>query len=139
MATVRHAVTVSRPAKAVWDAIADVGQLHVRVAPGMVCDTVLEQEGAVRIVSFANGVVLREQIISNDADERRLAWTAAGGPWTHHNASIKVEPHGDPACPDICTATWTADVLPHDAAAILLPFLVEGLQTMKAHLESQAA
>ena len=54
MATVRKSVIISKPAGDVWDAVGDVGQLHSRVAPGMVTDTKLEEDGEVRIVTFAN-------------------------------------------------------------------------------------
>ena len=131
MATVRKAVTIARPAAQVWDAVSDVGQLHTRVAPGVVANTTLEEEGAVRIVTFGNGVVLRELIISNDLSARRLAWSAQSDQWQHHNASLQIFPLGD----DRCEAVWTADVLPHAAGAIMEQFLTMGLDAMKSHLE----
>ena len=131
MGTVSKTVRVAAPAVNAWDAIADIGQLHIRVAPGMVTDTTLEDAGAVRIVTFSSGVVLREQIISNDPTTMRLCWTASGGPWTHHNASLQITGHNDG-----CDVTWTADVLPHDAVDVIAPFIEAGLDTFKAHLES---
>jgi hypothetical protein len=131
MGTVTHAVTIGVYASTAWEAISDVGQLHVRVAPGMVTDTRLEEDGAVRIVTFANNAVLKEHIISNDPETMRLAWTASGGPWTHHNASLQIR--ADAAG---CTATWTADVLPQAAAATVAQFVEMGLATFKAHIES---
>ena len=133
MGTVSKTVRVAAPAVNAWDAIADIGQLHIRVAPGMVTDTTLEDAGAVRIVTFSSGVVLREQIISNDPATMRLCWTASGGPWTHHNASLQITGHNDG-----CDVTWTADVLPHDAVDVIAPFIEAGLDTFKAHLESDA-
>ena len=131
MATVRKAVTIARPADEVWDAVSDAGHLHTRVAPGVVATTTLEEEGAVRIVTFGNGVVLRELIISNDRSTRRLAWSAQSDQWHHHNASLQIFPLGD----DRCEAVWTADVLPHAAGAIMEQFLTMGLDAMKSHLE----
>jgi hypothetical protein len=133
MGTVTHAVTMGVPASTAWEAISDVGQLHVRVAPGLVSDTRLEDGGEVRIVAFANNAVLKEYIISNDPDTMRLAWTASGGPWTHHNASLQIraEEAG-------CTATWTADVLPQEAAATVAQFVEMGLATFKAYIESSS-
>src|SRR6476659_2578070 len=72
----------------VWSAIRDIGALHTRLVPGFVTDTRLER-GA-RIVTFGNGMVLREPIIAVDDKARRLVWSAEGGPFTHYNASFQV-------------------------------------------------
>jgi Polyketide cyclase / dehydrase and lipid transport len=132
MATVRKSVTISKPAHYVWDAVSDAGQLHTRVAPGMVTNTQLEENGEVRIVTFGNGLVLKEQIISNDAGLLRLAWSAESDQWTHHNASLHISPLAD----DTCEVVWAADVLPHGADVLMEQFLTAGLLAMKAHLES---
>jgi Polyketide cyclase / dehydrase and lipid transport len=132
MATVRKTIAINRSANDVWDAVSDAGQLHTRVAPGMVADTRLEDDGEVRIVTFANAVVLRELMISNDADAMRLAWSAQSEHWTHHNASLQIFSAGD----DQCEAVWTADVLPHAAAVLMDQFLTAGLGAMKAHMEN---
>ena len=131
MATVRKAVTIARPADEVWDAVSDAGELHTRVAPQVVANTTLEAGGEVRIVTFGNGVVLKELIISNDPSARRLAWSAQSDQWQHHNASLQIFPLSD----ERCEAVWTADVLPHAAGAIMEQFLTMGLDAMKSHLE----
>jgi Polyketide cyclase / dehydrase and lipid transport len=131
MATIRKSVTISKPAHYVWDAVSDAGQLHTRVAPGMVTNTQLEENGEVRIVTFGNGLVLKEYMISNDAGLMRLAWSAESDQWTHHNASLQIFPLTD----ETCEAVWTADVLPYSAGALMEQFLAAGLGAMKAHLE----
>ena len=132
MATVRKAVRIGRSADAVWDAVSDAGQLHTRLAPGVVADCVLEEGGAVRIVTFGNGQVLRELMISNDPATMRLAWSAQNDQWQHHNASLQIFPLDDGSC----EAVWTADVLPHAAGATMEQFLAMGLGAMKTHLEA---
>lgn len=132
MATVRKAVTIARSADTVWDAVSDAGQLHTRVAPQIVANCTLEAEGEVRIVTFGNGMVLRELMISNDQSARRLAWSAQSDQWQHHNASLQIFPLSDGRC----EAVWTADVLPHAAGAIMEQFLTMGLDAMKSHLEA---
>lgn len=132
MATVRKSVLLERPASDVWDAVSDAGQLHIRVAPGMVTNTTLEDEGEVRIVTFANGIVLKEYMISNDAEARRLAWSAQSDQWTHHNASLQIFATGE----DECEAVWTADVLPHAVGDLMEQFLTAGLGAMKVHMEN---
>ena len=90
MATVRKEIqTRACPAEA-WAAIRDIGALHTRLVPGFVTDTRLEP-GA-RIVTFGNGMVVREPIITIDEPALRLVWTVEGGRTTHYNASAQVIP-----------------------------------------------
>src|SRR6476469_2767611 len=94
----------------VWSAIRDVGALHTRLVPGFVTDTKLEP-GA-RIVTFVNGMVLREPIVTLDDEARRLVWTAEGGRARHYNAALQVSELGD----GLTSVVWTADFLPDDAS-----------------------
>lgn len=131
MATVRKAITIGRPADEVWDAVSDAGALHTRVAPHVVTHCTLAAEGEERIVTFVNGIVLRELIISNDPVAKRLAWSALSDQWLHHNASVVVTPLGEQSC----EVVWTADVLPHSAGALMEQFLTMGLDSMKSHMD----
>src|SRR5213594_3156002 len=88
MASIRKEIPLESSAENVWAAVRDVGALHHRLVPGFVVDTRLE-EGA-RIVTFGNGMVVRELIVDLDDESRRLAWSARGGRLTHHNASLQV-------------------------------------------------
>ena len=135
MTRIRETIAINAPPAALWDAIADVGAIHTRVAPTLVADTKLDREGAVRIVTFANGAVLHEDIVSLDHETRELVWTAQGGPWTHHNAWLTVTDRADGGG----NVTWTADVLPHSAGEIIAGFVSAGLQDMKQQYEGPAA
>jgi hypothetical protein len=77
MATIRSELKTRAPADEVWSAVRDIGALHTRLVPGFVVDTRLEP-GA-RIVTFINGVTLREPIVTLDDEARRLVWAAEGG------------------------------------------------------------
>jgi carbon monoxide dehydrogenase subunit G len=129
MASIRREVRLNVPAAVVWDALRDVGALHVRLAVGFVRDTQLE-EGA-RVVTFANGLVARELIVDIDDDSRRLAWAVVGGPMTHHNASAQVfeEPDGG------SRFVWIADLLPHELAPQITAMIEQGLAAVKRTLE----
>jgi hypothetical protein len=74
MASIRKEIALSVPAADVWDAVRDVGALHRRLVRGFVLDTRLE-DGA-RVVTFANGMVVRELIVDVDDQARRLVWIA---------------------------------------------------------------
>lgn len=132
MASIQKSVNVKAAAQSVWDAISDAGQLHTRLVPSIVTDTRMEDDGDVRIVTFVNGMTLKEYMISNDDELRRLVWSAESDQWRHHNASLQVFPKGDGAC----DVVWTADVLPHAAGDIISGFVDMGLAAMKAHMES---
>src|SRR5207249_11229740 len=105
MASIRKEILLESSAENVWAAVRDVGALHHRLVPGFVVDTRLE-EGA-RVVTFGNGMVVRELIVDVDDDARRLAWSARGGRLTHHNASVQVLADGARRCRlEIGRASW---------------------------------
>src|SRR5262245_23963575 len=110
MASVRkEIVTRTRPDE-VWAAIRDIGALHTRLVPGFVTGTRLEP-GA-RVVTFGNGTVVREPIVTLDDTDRRLVWSAEGGHASHYNASAQVLPEPDGGSRVI----WQADFLPDTIA-----------------------
>ena len=133
MTSIRKEVVVAAPAAAVWDAVRDVGAIHTRLAPGMVTNTTLEDRGAVRVVTFADGLILRERIVSVDDDARRLVWSVVDGPFEHHNASVEVI--GDDRR---CKVVWTADLLPHELAETVAAIVERGLGLTKQTQEAAA-
>lgn len=129
MASIRKEIVTSARPDAVWDAIRDIGALHTRLVPGFVIDTRLEP-GA-RVVTFGNGMVVREPIIDIDDRERRLVWGAIGGPLTHYNASVQVFPEGLSQS----RVVWIADLLPNDAADQVRAMIEQGMAVMKTTLD----
>jgi hypothetical protein len=128
MASVHREIVVERPVAEVWDALADVGALHTRLVRGFVTDCRLEP-GA-RVVTFANGLVARELIVSVDPERRRVAWSVVGGRLSHHNASAQAFADGDGAC----RIVWIADFLPDEHAPAIAGMLEQGLQAMQGTL-----
>lgn len=98
------------------------------MVPGFVVDTQLEDNA--RIVTFGNGMVVRELIISVDDQRRRLAWTAIGGRTTHYNAILEV--HVDASGTRV---VWTTDLLPDEMAAPIAAMQENGLAAMKETFE----
>ena len=74
MATIRKEVEIRASPERVWEALRDIGALHTRLVPGFVTDTSLEP-GA-RIVTFGNGMVVRELIVAIEDGESRVVWSA---------------------------------------------------------------
>jgi len=128
MASVHREIVVERPVAEVWDALADVGALHTRLVRGFVTDCRLEP-GA-RVVTFANGLVARELIVSVDPERRRVAWSVVGGRLSHHNASAQAFAAGDGAC----RIVWIADFLPDEHAPAIAAMIEQGLQAMQRTL-----
>jgi hypothetical protein len=90
MATIRQEMILRTDPAKVWDAVRDVGAIHTRLAPDFVRN--VEMAGDARIVTFANGRIVREEIVTLDDAARRLVWSAVGTQMTHHNGSIQVFP-----------------------------------------------
>lgn len=129
LASIRREFLIDARPEDVWDAVRDVGALHTRLVPGFVSDCRLE-EGA-RIVTFANGMILKELIVDLDDTTRRLAWSATGGPLTHHNASMQIFAEGDKRT----RAVWTADFLPNELTETIATMIERGCTAMKMALE----
>ena len=124
MASIRKEILLDARPEEVWDAVRDIGALHTRLVPGFVTDTRLE-EGA-RIVTFGNGMVVREVIVDLDDMARRLVWSAKGR-LTHHNASAQVFPDGDKRT----KLVWTADLLPNELAGDIRAMVEMGAAAMQ--------
>src|SRR5215472_14376499 len=110
MASIRKEIQTSASPEQAWAALRDVGALHTRLVPGFVVDTRLES--GERIVTFGNGMIIREPIIDINDELRRVAWSAIGGSLTHYNGSAQVLVDAN----NRTRVIWIADFLPHDAA-----------------------
>jgi len=133
MATIHKEIEIARDRSVVWDAIRDVGAIHKRLVPGFVVDCKLD--GDSRIVTFANGMVMREVIVTVDDATYRHAWSARGEPFTHHNASVQVIAEGAAKC----RVVWIADLLPNEIADTVEKMVSQGLGVMKRTLEGSPA
>src|SRR3954453_4864371 len=129
MTTIRKEMTVRANPANVWDAIRDVGAIHTRLAPDFVTDVKLEDSA--RIVTFANGNVAKELIVTIDDAACRLVWSVVGTQMTPHNGSIQVFAEGGR-----CHIVWTADILPDALAGYIGSMMQQGMQAMKRKLEA---
>jgi len=125
MASIIKSIEIDAPAEAVWDAVADFGAVHRRFAPGFVTD--VELIPGARMVTFANGLVVKELFLGADPERRRLAYAVVDR-FAHHSASFTVDELPDGKS----RLTWTADVLPDDvAASTVAPMMEQGLAVAK--------
>jgi carbon monoxide dehydrogenase subunit G len=128
VASIRKEITLDRSAADVWEAIRDVGAAHTRLFPGVLSEAHLE--GDVRVVTFANGLVVREPIVSVDDEQMRFAWAAVGGRATHYNASLQVFADGSGS-----RVVWIADFLPNEIAETIDGLMNAGSAAMTAALD----
>src|SRR5581483_4771422 len=120
MASIHKDIPIEAPAHEVWDAVRDFGALHTRLVPGFVLDTRLE--GDVRIVTFANGTVAREQLVGCDDARRRLAYAISSERVRQHSAAVQIVADGERRC----RMLWTTDVLPHEIAPYISAQMDQG-------------
>jgi hypothetical protein len=132
MASIHKEIAVNASAEHVWAAIRDIGGVHARLAEQFVVDTQLD--GDSRLVTFANGMVVRERIVGVDDVRRRLAYSVVEWRATHYNASFQVVADGDARSRVI----WIADLLPHDLAGLVDMMMEQGCTAMKRTLERTA-
>ena len=129
MASIRREIRIDAPAAKVWDAVRDIGGIHKRLVPGFVADCRMDGDDA-RIVTFGNGLVVKEIIIDLDDSSKRLCWSARSERLTHHNASMQVFADGSGT-----KAVWVADLLPNEAAPAIGAMIDHGMAAMKLTLE----
>ena len=129
MATLRRQIALNASAPAVWSAIKDFGAVHTRVAPGFL--TKLEMDNGDRIVTFFNGLVARERLVTVDDEDCRLVYAVVEGRASHYNAAVQVFPEGDG-----CRLVWTIDLLPNDLAPAIGGMMDHAAGFMKKTLEA---
>jgi hypothetical protein len=132
MAFIRKEILIDASPKDVWSAVRDWGALHERLVPGFVVDTRLDGED--RIVTFGNGMVVREVLVDLDDEARRLAWSIVDGPYSHHNGVVQVFSEGE----EWTRFVWIADLLPNELAESTAEAMAQGTAIAKKTLEARA-
>lgn len=133
MASIRKEIRISAAVERVWDALKDVGALHTKLVPGFVKDTVLE--GNSRVVVFSNGMSVREDIVSVDAVQRRVAWAVVGQQFRHYNGAawVEADPKGG------SRFIWTVDLLPNEMASQVEQMMTTGIAVVRQTMETAKA
>jgi carbon monoxide dehydrogenase subunit G len=130
MASIRREVQINASAARVWDALRDVGALHTRLVPGFVADT--RMDGNARIVTFGNGMTVREDIVDVDDVSRRVAWAIIGAQFLHYNGTAQVFPDGTGGSRFV----WTTDLFPNDLAGGVAAMMESGIAVIKQTMET---
>jgi len=130
MASNRRTHSLAVPAAKVWAAVRDFGQVHTKVAPGFL--TKLELDKGDRVITFFNGMVARERLVTIDDQSMRLVYAVVDGRPTHYNGSVEVIADGD----DKCRLIWTIDLLPNELGPMVAGMMDHAAPFMKKTLET---
>ena len=132
--TIRKEFRSPRSASDVWALLRDFGLVH-ELAKGFVTKTTLEQGGKARVVTFANGMEVREWLVSADDSERRLVYAIIDSPqYQHYSASAQVFADGDGS-----RFVWTVDFLPDGMAPMQDAAMNAGAEAMRRSLGGPVA
>jgi hypothetical protein len=134
MATLRRDIFLDAPAGQVWSAVRDFSKVHARVAPGFVIALEMDPKsnGGDRIVTFFNGMVARERLVTCDEEESRLVYSVVEGRASHYNAAVQVLVEGK----DKSRLVWTIDLLPNELAPAIGGMMDQAIDIMKKTLEA---
>jgi hypothetical protein len=128
MATVRKEFRSARSADEVWSMLRKFDAVH-ELAPGFVTATKMEPSGA-RMVTFANGMEIREWLVSSSDDERRLVYAILDHPkYQHYSASAQVFEDGAGS-----RFEWTVDFLPDEMRGMQDASMTAGAEAMRSAL-----
>jgi uncharacterized protein YndB with AHSA1/START domain len=130
VASIHLETLIQAPAERVWAALAAIGEAH-KAFSGVLSGCRLESDD-VRVVTFLNGMVVKERIISVDPTRMRVAYAVIESELEHHSASMQISAVSDGACRFI----WITDVLPHQAQEWIRPLMEEGAQALKTNVET---
>lgn len=130
MATLRQDFAVTAPPAQAWAALADFTALHRKLVPGFVTACTAEEDGQVRLITFANGMQVRERLVTRDDAMRRLVYKTEGGRASHYNAAVEVHEMAGGGS----RLVWTVDLLPDELAGPVGQMMGAGVQAMKKAL-----
>ncbi len=127
MTSIDRDCEIDAPAADVWAVLREpLGVL--RAFAGVLTDATLD--GDVRVVTFANGNVVRERIVTVDDERMRIAYHVVGGSFEHHHASMQIVPNGDTRCRFV----WISDFVPDAPRTFVEPLVDAGCAAIARNL-----
>ena len=133
MASIHKEFVVNTQPEVVWAAFRDFGGVE-RLVPGFLTNCHLENERGmtVRVVTFGDGRVAREFLVSVDDARKRLVYAEPGGRFVTRSAALQVFAEGETAS----RVTWIIDLLPDEFGALMSTNMDKASVVMKRVLEA---
>jgi hypothetical protein len=133
MASIRTEFVIEADAARVWKTIGDWENGPADMAPGHVASS--RADGSVRVVTFADGRIARERLVTRDDETRRIVYSVIGDTVRpdHDNAVMHVIADGE----NRCRFVWSRDVLPDELAEPLLAAMRDAGAVIKRTFEDR--
>jgi hypothetical protein len=128
VASIIKQVELEAPADTAWAMLRKVGEAD-KLFAGVL--TSCRLDGDVRTVRFAEGMEVKERIINLDETNRRVAYSVIEGPFSHHHASMQIEPNGEGKSRFV----WVSDFLPDEAEPMVGGLVDQGAAALKKTVE----
>ncbi len=129
MASVRREVRIARSADEVWAVVGDPTSIS-RWFPGIVDATV---DGTSRVITTASGIPMPEQIVTNDALQRRFQYRITAPIIRNHLGTIDVFALDECSC----LVAYATDCEPDAMALIIGGATGNALVELRRQLESE--
>ena len=126
MASFRTESIIDLPAADAWTRLSDLANTHT-LFPGVL--TACTLDGNIRTVTFADGAVLKERIVTVDHDARRLAYGVIER-FEHHASTMEIVAVNTRQCRFV----WISDVLPDGAIDRVAGLMTKGTAAFKTAL-----
>lgn len=128
MATIHRELEIDCSLDKAWVQLRDFGNA-ARLFAGVLVDC--QEASGQRTVTFDNGYVAQERLVSINEETYRQAYTVVNGDFTHHSASMQLLPTAGGV-----RFVWISDFLPDEAAQRVEPLVEAGCLAIKRFLES---
>ncbi len=125
--SVRRHVHINRPASDVWALVGD----PIRIAewfPGIAAATV---DGTTRVITTGAGLPIPEEIVTNDALQRRFQYRITGPMVREHLSTLDVLDLGD----GTSVAVYSADASPSTMALVIAGAAGNALENLRSMME----
>jgi hypothetical protein len=127
LGSIRHQIRIHRPAAVVWELAGDATRLH-EWFPGI---TSCEVTGNIRLITLASGMTMPEEILINDAIQRRFQYRITTSMFAHHRGTIDVIDLAD----ETCLVVYSTDADPRTMALTIGGATAGALDELKRQME----
>lgn len=125
--SMRHSISIRRSAADVWQLVGDPARLK-EWFPGITSCTV---EGASRVIVLGSGLSLPEEILLNDAIQRRFQYRITAPIFKHHRGTIDVIETGG----QTCMVVYSTEADPRTMALTIAAGTASALNELKQQME----